>query len=198
LTRFPQKPVFAPIMVHPVLACHPERSRGTLRLALAPPSVERTLLSAASEAARWPGRFYTKTKYSSGYKSSSPDSSITREPSFRTQRTNPASPLPASSDNPRNLMFPGRARLQLYPDPSCICHPERSRGTLRFSQAGCLILFSRTLRKRVGGRCPMSRAFRDMGFPPPASSVSFSPSRSIRPIFPTRASLAETTCYSQL
>jgi hypothetical protein len=41
-------------MVHPVLACHPERSRGTLRLALAPPSVERTLLSAASEGARWP------------------------------------------------------------------------------------------------------------------------------------------------
>jgi hypothetical protein len=37
-------------MVHSVLTCHPERSRGTLRLALAPPSVERTLLSAASEA----------------------------------------------------------------------------------------------------------------------------------------------------
>jgi hypothetical protein len=37
-------------MVHPVLTCHPQRSRGTLRLALAPPSVEWTLLSAASEA----------------------------------------------------------------------------------------------------------------------------------------------------
>jgi hypothetical protein len=37
-------------MVHSVLTCHPQRSRGTLRVALAPPSVEWTLLSAASEA----------------------------------------------------------------------------------------------------------------------------------------------------
>ena len=196
MTRFPQKSVFAPIMVHPVRPVIPSEVEGPCVL----PSLRQVWSGHSCPLPQKPlaGRFYRKTKYSSGYKSSSPDSSITRQPSFRTQRTNPASPLPASSDNPRNLMFPGRARLQLYPDPSCICHPERSRGTLRFSQAGCLILFSRTLRKRVGGRCPMSRAFRDMGFPPPASSVSFSPSRSIRPIFPTRASLAETTCYSQL
>ena len=33
---------------------------------------------------------------------------------------------------------------------------------------------------------------------PPASSVSFSPFRSIHPVLPTRASLVETTCYSQV
>jgi len=36
------------------------------------------------------------------------------------------------------------------------------------------------------------------GYPAPPSSVSFSPFRSIRPILPTWASLAETTYYGQV
>jgi hypothetical protein len=62
------------------------------------------------------------------------------------------------------------------------CHPEQSRGTLRGTSA------------KTAGLAP----FETWDSTAPASSVSFSPFRSIRPVLPTRASFAETTCYSQV
>ena len=118
-------------MVHPVLACHPERSRGTLRLALAPPSVERTLLPAASEA---PGQaFSTRSRNTlpdtnrphptrrslasprSAHKGRSPPRLSPRHPTIRViscsreghdftrARTYPASVIPSEVEGPRVL-----------------------------------------------------------------------------------------------